>query len=736
MYLLEQNIESQIFRIRKPRPTLIFPEATDARVIVAASKLSNLAQLVLLADKDAVFRVISESTSFSPRRIEHFMHQVKILDHRTKTELKKSFAHELTNISQGQPWALPYTKALELMEQPNYFAILATRLGYADAVLGGLTMTIDEFFAPCLQILEKEKTVFEMAIFALPDEHPEKPFQKNIAVFADVAINHVMDAETLADIAVQTSKITRDIIPESTLEHIYSAVVSYSTKGSSSGPSVDLVRHAGELIPAKLQKLVAQNPVYDSIRIESELQISCALSEEAAAFKMKDKYNPDSAVGKANVLIAPNLDLGNFLYHIYALRFPESKRVLISGGLRFQAIDFSRSSTVEDIVLGAKALILCLKKEPAYQFTPRDEFFPRCRILAINPGSTSTKIAVFRGEIEEFRSSLSHPTEEIQKFPRIVDQYTFRKDVISAELARRGVNLNDLDGIVGRGGLLAPIPGGTYRVNQRMRDDLIQARYSEHASNLGALIASELAREIGKDAYIVDPVVVDEMSDKARITGFKEIQRISLWHALNQRSVAKGYASEVDRLYEELNLIVAHLGGGITVGAHFKGKTVDLNDGVHGDGPFSPERSGIVPVESFLKLCKSGRFSEAELTRKIHGKGGMVDLLGTNDLREVEARIENGDARAKIILDAMIYNVCKQISALIPAFEGEAIDAILITGGIAHSEYIVREMKRYLGFLQIEIRIYPGEKELEALRNGILKVLRGEEEPQEYAPAD
>lgn len=734
MYPLEQNIESQIFQIDKPRPTLIFPEATDSRVIVAASKLSNLAQLVLLADRDAVYRVISASTDFSPRRVEYFMHQVKILDHRKQSELKKRFADELVKISQGQSWAVSYSQALELMAQPNYFAILATRLGYADAVLGGLTMTIDEFFKPCLQILEQDETVFEMAIFALPDDHPERPYQKNIAVFADVAINAIMDAEKLSDIAVKTAKITRDIIPVETLEHIYGAVVSYSTKGSASGPSVDLVRQAGKMIPQKLAKLVAQNPVYDSIRIESELQISCALSEEAAAFKLKDTYKPDSAVGKANVLIAPNLDLGNFLYHIYALRFPSSKRVLISGGLRFQAIDFSRSSTIEDVVLGAKALILCLKKEPTYQYTPQDEFFPRCRILAINPGSTSTKIAVFRGEIEEFRSSLSHPTEEIQKYSRIVDQFAFRKEVISAELARRGIKLDDLDGIVGRGGLLAPIAGGTYRVNEQMKEDLIQARYSEHASNLGALLASELAKEISKDAFIVDPVVVDEMSEKAKITGFKEIQRISLWHALNQRSVAKGYATEVDRLYEELNLIVAHLGGGITVGAHYKGRTVDLNDGVHGDGPFSPERSGIVPVESFLKLSTSGQFSEDELKRKIHGKGGMVDLLGTNDLREVEARIEQGDTQAKLILDAMIYNVCKQITAFIPAFEGESVDAILITGGIAHSDYIVNEIKRYLQFLNIEIRIYPGEKELEALRNGILKVLRGEEAAKEYAP--
>jgi butyrate kinase len=732
MYLLEQKIDEQIFKIDKPRPTLIFPEATDQRVIFAAAKLANLVQLILLADKDSVYQILKESNQFSRNRIDYFMNQVKLIDHQQEKEKKKIFANELSRISHGLSWEVNYQQALKLMDKANYFAILATRLGYADAVLGGLTMTITDFFSPCLQILEKDRTVFEMAIFALPVNHPEEPFLHHLAIFSDIAVNAVMDAEKLSDIAVETCRLTCDIIPATDLAQVNGAIVSYSTKGSASGPSVEMVREAGDKIPLKIEKLVAENSDYKRIKIESELQISAALSVEEATFKLKDKYRSDSPVGKANVLIAPNLDLGNFLYHLYALRYPDSKKVVISGGLRNQAVDFSRSSTVEDIILGTKALTLCLKKDKNYAFTPNDAFFPRYRVLIINPGSTSTKIAIYKGEIEELKLSITHSSSELAPFEKVAEQLEFRKKVLMDELKKHGLNLQNFDGIVGRGGLVKPLAGGTYSVNENMKDDLRAAKFGEHASNLGALIASGLAAEIGKDAYIVDPVGVDEMSEKAKVTGFKEIKRKSLWHALNQRSVAKNYALSIDKLYEEVNLIVAHLGGGITVGAHIQGKTVDVNDGVHGDGPFSPERSGQIPVESFMKLMESNQFSPDQMCKKIHGKGGLVDLVGTNDLREVEKKIAQGEEFPKLILDALIYNICKEITSLLPAFEGGPVDAILITGGLAFSNYLVSEIQRYLSNLNIPIRILAGEKEMEALRNGILKVLRGEEKALEY----
>lgn len=732
MYDLEKNIEKQIFQINKPTPTIILPEARDPRMVLAASKLANMTKMILLAEHDDVYRILQREGNFSKRRIDYFFHQVKVLNHKQEIETKKYFASEMSRISQGHSWQVDYQHALELIDTENYFAIMAVRLGYADALLSGLTTTPPEFFVPCMHLLEHDDTVFEVAIFALSDEHPDTPFQKNIAVFADVAINAVIDPDKLSDIAVGSCKIARDIIPPDVLEHIYGAIVSYSTKGSGTGPSVVMVREAGKKVPAKLEKLIQEDSIYSTIKIESELQISCAISEEAAAFKLKNKFNAESAVGKANVLIAPNLDLGNFLYHIYALQYPNSERVLVSGGLRAQAIDFSRSSTVEDIVLGTKALILLLKKSSTFLHTPNDHYFPRCRILAINPGSTSTKIAVFQGEEEEFKTNISHSTDELKGFDKIVDQYALRKETIVNVLEGEGIDINSLDGIVGRGGLLAPVKGGTYEVNEKMKQDLLAGRYGEHASNLGALIASELANSIGKKAYIVDPVVVDEMERKAKVTGFKDIKRISLWHALNQRAVAKAYAREIDKLYEEMNVIITHLGGGITIGAHRKGKTVDVNDGVHGDGPFSPERSGMIPAESLLDLYLSGKYNQAELRKKIHGKGGLVDLLGTNDLREVEARVQRADRKAKLIMDAMIYNVSKQISSMIPAFEGQPIDAIILTGGLAHSEYLVSEIKRYLQPLQIEIRVYTGEREFESLRDGILKVLRGDEKALRY----
>ncbi|WIF96141.1 butyrate kinase [Caminicella sporogenes] len=352
------------------------------------------------------------------------------------------------------------------------------------------------------------------------------------------------------------------------------------------------------------------------------------------------------------------------------------------------------------------------------------------RILAINPGSTSTKIAIFDNEKPILETTLRHPAEEINKFEKIYDQYEFRKNVILDTLNEKGINLTKLNAVVGRGGLLKPIKGGTYSVNEKMIEDLKMGVLGEHASNLGGILAYEIASNLNIPAFIVDPVVVDEMQDVARISGMPEIERRSIFHALNQKAVARRAAKEKGKKYEEMNIIVAHLGGGISVGAHQNGRVIDVNNALDGEGPFSPERAGGLPVGDLAKLCFSGRYTLDEIKKKIKGKGGLVAYLGTNDGREVVKMIKNGDKKAELVYKAMAYQVSKEIGSCAAVLKGN-IDAIVITGGIAYDEMFVSWIKERVGFIG-EIIVYPGEDEMKALAEGGLRVLRGEEKPQEY----
>ena len=352
------------------------------------------------------------------------------------------------------------------------------------------------------------------------------------------------------------------------------------------------------------------------------------------------------------------------------------------------------------------------------------------KVLAINPGSTSTKIAVFEDESLIMEKTLRHSSEEICKFETIVDQKLFRKEIILESLVEAGINPNDLDAVVGRGGLVEPIEGGTYEVNDQMIADIRAAARGEHASNLGALIAKEIADSAVIPAFIVDPVVVDELSDLARISGTPDIERISIFHALNQKAVAKRYAKSVSTPYEELNLIVAHLGGGISVGAHEKGRVVDVNNALNGDGPFSPERAGGLPVIGVYELLKSGKITDQEFKKRMAGNGGIVAYLGTNDARTVEERIEQGDAEAKKIYEAMAYQVSKEIGACMAVLNCD-VNAIIITGGIAYSEMFVDMIKKRVEKMA-KIVVFPGEDEMIALAEGALRVLNKVEDAKIY----
>lgn len=352
------------------------------------------------------------------------------------------------------------------------------------------------------------------------------------------------------------------------------------------------------------------------------------------------------------------------------------------------------------------------------------------KILVINPGSTSTKIAVFEDDKEIFKKNLSHSKEELSKFEKIVDQYEFRKNVILNTLREEGVKLEELSAVVGRGGLLRPIPGGTYRVNEAMIHDLRIGLQGEHASNLGGILAYEIAKPYGIPAFIVDPVVVDEMEPIAKISGLPEIERRSIFHALNQKAVARLAAKELGKNYEEANLIVVHLGGGISVGVHHKGRVIDVNNALNGDGPFAPERAGGLPVWDAMKLALSGKYTERELKKKLAGQGGVVAYLGTNNMREVEEKVKAGDEKATLIFQAMAYQVAKEIGADATVLKGE-VDAIVLTGGLAHSELFVGWIKERVSFIA-PILVYPGEDEMRALACGALRVLRGEEKAREY----
>lgn len=358
------------------------------------------------------------------------------------------------------------------------------------------------------------------------------------------------------------------------------------------------------------------------------------------------------------------------------------------------------------------------------------------KILAINPGSTSTKIAVYDDERPVLVRTIRHTMDELSRYPRIIDQFEFRKNLVLGELKAEHIPLS-FDAIIGRGGLLKPIPGGVYEVNDAMLDDIMHAMHS-HACNLGCLIANELAVMLpGCRAFIADPGVVDELEDVARITGSPLMPRITIWHALNQRAIARRYAAEMSAKhsgktirYEDLNLIICHLGGGISVGAHRHGRCIDVNNALDGEGPFSPERAGTLPAGSLIDLCYSKQFTPGDLKKRISGHAGLAAHLGTTDVSEIVHRINKGDEHARLVLDAMIYQIAKSVGGAAVSLYGQ-VDAILLTGGIAHSEYVVSRLKDRITFLA-PVHVFPGEDELEALAMNALGALRGELEVQVY----
>ncbi len=354
-------------------------------------------------------------------------------------------------------------------------------------------------------------------------------------------------------------------------------------------------------------------------------------------------------------------------------------------------------------------------------------------ILVINPGSTSTKLAIYNDRTQLICRTYDHSETELAPYSSILQQKQFRKDIILAMLHEHGFRVQDMDLFVGRGGLVRHLKSGVYRINDTYLHDASVGLNGEHASNLGAILAWELAKEADKEdmAYTVDPVVVDECDPVAKISGVPEISRVGAFHALNQKAVAHRYAIEVGKPYDSLKLIVAHLGGGISVGAHRDGRIVDVNSALGGDGPFSPERAGRLPCNELLKLCFSGEYTYETLKKKLIGEGGVFGYLGTKDIREVEQQIRAGNQKALEVLEAMAYQVAKEIAACAAVLEG-CVDAIILTGGVAWSNRVVDQIRHRVSFITSEIIVYPGEDELFALVDGALSAIEGRRELLEY----
>lgn len=353
------------------------------------------------------------------------------------------------------------------------------------------------------------------------------------------------------------------------------------------------------------------------------------------------------------------------------------------------------------------------------------------RILSINPGAGSTKVALFDDEELVFQENIYHDTEELKKFETLSDELPYRAENVLAVIKKHNIDLSTIDAFSGRAGGLVSLKGGVYAVNDKLLEHAKVGYTMKHQSNLGVQIAYNLAKINNKKAFTVNPVTVDELQDISRITGLKGVYRSTIFHALNQKEVAYQYAKSINKKYNELDLIVVHLGSGITIGAHKHGKVIDVNNALNGEGPFTTNRTGSMDTLTLMNMCFSGKYTKDEVYSIITKKGGLLSQLGTNDVRKVIEMIENGDKNAELVLEAMIYQIAKQVGAVSVNFGGK-IDAIILTGAMAYSDYFVDHMKKYIEFLG-KIVVKPGEEEMSALSNGVLRALKGEEEILEYS---
>lgn len=736
MFDIGASIEREIQSLKAIRPVVLFIEPEDPRVVEAALYLPRYARPVFMATRERVEEVIAEHLQHvDPGRVDFTMAESAFCELERCTELQDELAQAVLELP---PERRPYDDldgAQAFVSTRSGFGIMAAHEGHADIVVGGANHEPRDFFRPMIKVMQVEPVMCEAGVIVLPDSHPDDIYPHNILVIGDVGVNATVNAEKLARSAVGTCAVARDLIPMEELPEIRGVIVSYSNRGGDEGPSPLLVREATRLLPKIIAERCEKGARYCSIDIEGEVKINVALSKRSAQLYRKGGVGADDYHG-TNVLITPNLDTGNLLFHLFSTRYPEARKFGVVFGIRFRGVDLPMDVEPVDAALAVKAAILRLQKFGMWRRTERDTFFPRPRILAINPGSTSTKLAIFEGDEQVSAEELHHSEKELEPFEgqRIVAQFEFRKQVIEAFLEKSGTPVESLDAVSARGGLVHPIPHGTYAVNQRMRDDLMVESGSDHASNLGALIANALVGDLDKPAFIVDPVVVDEMDDRNRVTGVKDLRRKSISHALNQIATAHRYARDAETFYDRINVVVCHMGGGISIGAHRKGQFADVNNALDGEGPFSPQRSGSLPVADLVRLCFSGKYTMEELLKLNKGRGGLIDLLGTTDFMLVEKKYLEGDPDFAPVFEAMCYQISKWICSMVPAFDGEPIDQVLLTGGLARAKPLVELVRKACEPLGCGMTVYAGENEMMALAQGALRVLRGREEVRQYAP--
>ncbi len=695
MFDIEAYLDQCLSVGRKKRPTVLLADSADPRFLEASLALTRFARLVFLASA----REVRDNLE---RDLGH-------LD-------ADRTAYVLTESAFAEPGGPAFAPSGEAGPAPAgwsetaWAGLRALDRGYTDllACVAGLPGP----GAPTALAagLEAKKPAGEMVLFAFPGSTGSNGAPLSVVALGCVSETAFPSTASLAERLAAACGAARALIPVSEAAVLDAVLV--ETPGGD-----PRFAKAVEEATGLLKAGATASPDLVSVRLRRAPAVEEALS------------------GGAQVLLFPERPPMEALSDFLSARFPLARRLNVALGAGAGLVPLRHRCTMDEVRLSVKAAAALLLRDAERPRATGDMFFPGHRILAINPGSTSTKISVYEGENERFTVELQHSAEELLPFEgkSITAQYAFRKETILKALEAHGLSLDDIEAVSARGGLIRPIPHGTYFVNRPMVDDLQAGYGGEHASNLGGLIAFDLVGQTGKPAFIVDPVVVDEAPERVKITGLKAFRRKIISHALNQIASARRYAEENETFYERLNLIVAHMGGGISIGAHKRGHYLDVNNALDGEGPFTPQRSGSLPVGQLIEACFSGQYTKADLKKLNKGQGGLIDLLGTADLRELERRYYEGDREVVAVFEAQAYQIAKWITCLLPAFDGENVDQVILTGGMARCKPHVEKITRYVAALHCGVTVYPGENEMFALVKGALRVLEGKEEAKTYS---
>ena len=724
--LLDEQLQERLSGPDALKPVIVFPEASDPRIISAASGLISLARVVLLGDTEEIRSLCDYKSAelLCPR--ERFFTRIQIINP-ADSPLSDELATALEKASKNRKWEMPPDQAREKILNPVFFGAMLVRQGYADACLGGVANASKDFLAPCLRLIPFSGTAFEMGLFCLPDQAPPL-WEKNVVMFADVALNLSPSPAQLADIAVGACKTLRDIFPPSVLPEVNGAMISYSTKGSGQGPSVESIRAAEPLAQEKLLGLKAQDPSYEGITITGEVQISVAVSRDAAKIKLKNRLDEFEGAGKANVLIVPGLDEGNMLYHLFNTPYPSAHSSLIMGGMEGQVLDYSRGADVVQILRGAKLLLLTRFKsqKPLVKTTP---LFPSPRILILNPGSVSTQVAIFDGDTMVVNTVIEHPRADTWESGGLADRACARLADVYKILDRNEIRINSVRMIMSRGGMLPGPEPGSYAITPAMLDTLKTNALENHPSNLGAFMAWEISACGKIPAFVTDCPTLDQLAPEHRLTGIKGIFKTPIWHALSQRHAVRMYADLTQDRPRDLNLIVAHLGSGISVGSHAGGNCINVDNAMF-DGPMGPSRVGTLPAEAVIELCYAGL--EKDSVKKLFtGSGGLFSYFGTHDIRKIQDRL-NQDPEALQVVEMLAAGIASRILSRLSDFHPEPVDQIILTGRLAMSPILLDRLLEKLTLVSPDITVFPGSFEAEALRDAGMRLYLGIDIPAQW----